>query len=90
MGRWAATDVFAVGLRGEIVGDPDAQITAPNTEPLTLVTGTVTLEAAATRYLLVRLDTRVDAANKPVFPRGLEDTGPLQLTSTLGLVAKTK
>lgn len=89
LARYALSDVWALGARGEIVRDKDGQITFPNTGPLTLYTGTLTLEAAPHKMLLIRLDNRIDAADKAVFQEGLRGTQETQFTTTLGVVAKT-
>jgi hypothetical protein len=90
MAKWQATDVFGLGLRGEILRDDSAQITAPNTGDLLLGTVTLTLEAAPSKYLLVRLDNRVDVANERIFPARLDNVSASQFTTTLGIVGKTK
>ena len=66
------------------------KISAPNTKDVTLFTGTLTVDAAITKYLLVRVDNRIDAANEDVFPKGLSGASNSQITTTLGVVAKTK
>jgi hypothetical protein len=88
MGRYAFNDMFAAGGRFEFIRDPDGQITAPNTQGMSLVTGTITLEAAPTKYLVFRLDNRVDYATESVFVT-TNATSKTQITTTLGLVAKT-
>ncbi len=85
-GRYAISDMFAGAVRGEWLRDDDGQLTR---QPLTLWTGTLTLEAAVNKYLLIRLDNRADVANESVFQKGLSDTSKTQFTSTLGVVAKT-
>jgi hypothetical protein len=89
MGRYAFSEVFASALRGEAVFDPDGQISLPNTGPLELYTATWTLEAAATKYLLFRLDSRADIASNAVFPTDSGTAEKTQITFTLGAVAKT-
>lgn len=87
--RYTLAERWAVGVRGEIVRDKDGQITAPNTDPVTLYTGTLTLQWAPHDMLLVRLDNRIDAANAAIFPAGLRGNENTQLTTILGVVAKT-
>lgn len=87
--RYPLTDVWAVGARGEIIRDKDGQISAPNAGPITIYTGTLTIEAAPHKMLLIRLDNRIDAADSAVFPTGLRGNDKTQLTSILGVVAKT-
>jgi len=90
LARYQFTQMFAAGLRGEVIRDKDAQVTAPNTVPVTIYTGTLTLELAPHKMLLIRLDNRVDAADEPVFPTlTLGNTAKTQITSVLGVVAKT-
>jgi hypothetical protein len=87
--RYAFTPEWAGALRGEILNDPDGQITAPNTKAVSLYTGTMTLEYAPVSKLLVRLDNRIDAASEAVFAAKLDGTAKSQFTTTLGLVVKT-
>jgi hypothetical protein len=87
--RYGLSEHVGVGARGEIVRDKNGQITLPNTEDLTLLTGTLTFEVAPTKNLLLRLDNRVDSANRAVFPRRISDTEKTQFTTTLGVVAMT-
>lgn len=89
LARYQLSEMFALGARGEVIRDKDGQISAPNTGPLTLYTGTLTLEAAPHKMLLIRLDNRIDAADQAVFQTGLRGTDKSQLTSTLGVVVKT-
>jgi len=53
-----------------------------------LYTGTLTLEAAPHKSLLIRLDNRMDAADQELFAT-LNGTSKTQFTTTLGVVAKT-
>jgi hypothetical protein len=93
--RYALTDMFAVAGRGEFIKDPDGFLTAvldPTTgaaKDTTLVTGTLTLEAALTQNLLLRLDSRIDSINAEAFQKGSAGTSKTQITETLGLVVKT-
>lgn len=81
--------MFGVGARGEVIRDKDGQITAPNTRPITLYTGTLTLDFLPHKMLMIRLDNRVDASNLDVFAEGLRGAQQTQFTTTLGVVAKT-
>lgn len=103
-GRYAFTDVWALAARGEVYGDPDAftcgAICADiDIKDMTLVTSTLTLEARPTKYLILRLDGRIDVAagatsgrgpayDRLLFPvkRTREQT---QATTTLGVVVTT-
>ncbi len=87
--RYALTPEWAGALRGEVLNDPDGQITAPNTKPVSLYTGTVTLDYSPVSKLLVRLDNRIDAATEAVYAAKLTGTAKSQLTTTLGVVVKT-
>jgi hypothetical protein len=94
-GRLAFNDVWAVALRGEWFRDPEGFMTGatnPTTgKPLDVIirTGTLTLEAKPSPYLIVRLENRIDSANQPVFRRGLNDANDVQVTSLLGVVVTT-
>lgn len=92
LARYAFTSVFAAGLRGEYIRDDDGMISAIDPTapplPLSLYTGTLTLEAAPHKLLVVRLDNRMDMADESVFST-LHGTDKTQWTTTLGVVAKT-
>ncbi len=88
IGRYAFSQVFAGALRGEYFVDDDGFATAAG-KRVNLLTGTLTLEAAPVKYLLIRLDNRIDSANEAVFLDGLSGTDKSQITTTLGIVAKT-
>jgi hypothetical protein len=94
-GRLAFNDVWAVALRGEWFRDPQGFMTgatdATSGAPLDVIirTGTLTLEAKPSPYLIVRLENRIDSANQPVFRRGLNDANDVQVTSLLGVVVTT-
>lgn len=97
MARYAFTDVYAASVRGEYIHDNNNQILllAPtefatsNTQSVDLITGTLTLEAAPSKYLLFRLDSRLDKASEKAFKQGIGDPSETQVTFTLGAVAKT-
>jgi hypothetical protein len=57
-------------------------------QSFSMMSGTLTLEAAPVDHLLVRLDGRLDAANADVFPMTNEQRAS-QVTATLGVVATT-
>ncbi|HEY3816470.1 MAG TPA: porin [Polyangiaceae bacterium] len=94
-GRLAFNDVWAVALRGEWFRDPQGFMTGATNpasgSPLDVIirTGTLTLEAKPSPYLIVRLENRIDSANQPVFRRGLNDANDVQVTSLLGVVVTT-
>jgi hypothetical protein len=87
LARYAFTDVWAAAVRGEYIGDKDGVITASGVDT-TLYTGTLTLEAAPHKMLLIRLDNRLDASDKEAF-HTLTSSSKSQFTTTLGVVAKT-
>ena len=88
LARYAFSGVWAAAVRGEYIKDKDGLVTAPNTKALSLVTGTLTLEAAPHKNLVIRLDNRLDLADAEVFST-LHATSKTQFTTTLGIVAKT-
>jgi Putative beta-barrel porin-2, OmpL-like. bbp2 len=87
--RYNIREYFRVGGRFEFIRDKDAQITAPNTDDMSLITGTLTLEVLPVKYMVIRLDNRIDHTNKDVFYNRTSGTNQNQITSTLGLVVKT-
>ncbi len=94
-GRYAFSPVWAGALRAEVLGDGGGRVTAGDdlyvngVKDLFLYSATLTIEAAPTQNLLVRLDGRLDGANEKVFPRLLRSYEQVQPTVTLGVVAKT-
>jgi hypothetical protein len=94
-GRYAFSPVWAGALRGELLGDAGGRVTPGDdlyvngVKDLFLYSATLTIEAAPTSNLLVRLDGRLDGANEKVFPRLLRSYEQVQPTVTLGVVAKT-
>jgi Putative beta-barrel porin-2, OmpL-like. bbp2 len=90
MGRYSITEIFGVGGRFEALRDTKGAITAPNApgNSMSLITGTLTFEALATKYLVFRLDNRVDYATESVFTTR-DSSSKSQITTTLGIVAKT-
>lgn len=90
LGRYAFTDVWAAGLRGEIIGDPDSVLTgiAAN-DGVMVYSGTLTIEALPHKNLVIRLDNRIDAASEDAFQTKVSGISKSQITTTLGIVAKT-
>lgn len=90
--RYGISDIFGIAARGELVHDPDRSLVLPAQDGrgVTLGSGTLTLEAAPNKFLLLRLEPRLDWASSAVYPSrvavGAEKT---QLTTTFGVVAKT-
>lgn len=86
--RYKLTEVFAAAARGERIRDRDGYVTGTGKD-VNLTTATLTLEAAPTPFLLVRVDQRVDLADDKVFLAGVDGAKKQQVTTTLGLVAHT-
>jgi hypothetical protein len=97
--RWQATAVWAVAARGEYLADADGHL-ASSVLPaavtsLSLATATLTLEAAVTEHLLLRLEGRGDFAldaepTSDVFAEDVRGGSSAQVTTTLGVVVKTQ
>lgn len=93
--RYAFSPIWAGAFRAEVLGDGQGRLTAGDdpyvngVKDLVLYSGTVTVEAAPTANLLLRLDARLDGANESVYPRLLRSYEQVQPTVTLGVVAKT-
>jgi hypothetical protein len=92
--RYQLSEVWAVAGRGEYYADPDGKTTG--VEGLSLLTGTLTLEAAPTSALLIRLEQRADVAlgadadgAEEIFQREERDTSSSMITTTLGVVVRT-
>jgi Putative beta-barrel porin-2, OmpL-like. bbp2 len=89
MARYGIGEHFGVAGRFEFIRDKDGQVTAPNTADMSLITGTLTLEAIPVKSLIIRLDNRLDNASNAVFANRTEGFNKNQFTTTLGLVVKT-
>ncbi|MEI9937108.1 MAG: outer membrane beta-barrel protein [Pseudomonadota bacterium] len=91
--RYLVCEQFAVAGRAEIYHDEDGVTTGSvNGIPITgatIYTGTVTLDYLPAKYLLIRLDNRLDASNKQMFPKGVRELSGTLFTSTLGVVVTT-
>ena len=99
--RYLPSHSFAIGGRGEYYRDDDGLTTgsvfvdrAAQTDlrpigGVTIFTGTLTLDYLPTKNLMVRLDTRVDHADKQIFPKAIHDLTGTLVTSTLGVVVST-
>ena len=95
-GRYRISRVFAAAIRGEYFRDEDGNQTGTSADPRTadfeaLVTGTLTLEAAPSDHLVIRLDNRYDRAvpQEFVFRKAIRDGSDTMITTTLGVVATT-
>jgi hypothetical protein len=87
-GRYALTEQLGVGIRGEYFRDSDGLI-IPRARGLDLVSGTLTLSALPTDNLVIKLDNRLDWADKQIFQESVRDTRGTLITSTLGVVVTT-
>jgi hypothetical protein len=99
--RYMLNRVFAVGARGEYYHDDDGLTTgsvfvdrAAQTGALpiggtTIFTGTLTLDYLPTKNLMLRLDNRLDHADKQIFPKGIRELTGTLVTTTLGVVVST-
>jgi hypothetical protein len=75
---------FAAALRGEYMGDPDGW--ASGRPDLDAFSATVTLEGRASKYLLARLESRIDFANQSLFRKDLSDWNNIQAVIILGVI----
>ncbi|MEO7096160.1 MAG: porin [Polyangiales bacterium] len=90
---YAITEVYSVAARGEYYVDADGYTLATGRKT-TLIDGTLTLAAAPTKNLILKLDGRLDRAEvdgvpEGIFLRGLTEPSKTQVTATFGVVAKT-
>jgi hypothetical protein len=94
-GRLQFLDDWGAALRLEVLGDRDGRVSndgdpyVNNIKKLTLGSGTLTVDYAPLSNLLIRLDNRLDLANKDVLPARLRSYESYAVTTTLGVVAKT-
>lgn len=89
MARLGLSDTWGLGLRGEYVGDPKGVLTLTG-KKTNIMTGTLTIETLPTKYMIIRLENRVDQASEKLFPKKIEDAASkTQITTTLGVVVKT-
>ncbi|HYJ09290.1 MAG TPA: porin [Polyangiaceae bacterium] len=94
-GRVSVVDQFGIALRGEYLSDPKGYLSGyyGRREKMKLISGTLTLELLPADFLTIRLDNRIDWADKRIFDTGLredpEDMTGTQFTTTLGVVAHT-
>lgn len=91
--RYAITDIWSVAVRGDWLGDPDGWATQTFKKGTNLVDGTATLGWAPNANFLVKLEQRLDwvttDANEALFQTGLTGSSHTQMTTMLGVVAKT-
>ena len=85
------TESFALALRGALVGDTEALVTLGQYERLGTVTAT--LDYHPSKHVYIRLDTRLEVADRDLYTdRDTADDGTLRrtyLSSTLGFVVTT-
>jgi len=91
--RYLVCEKFAVAGRAEIYRDKDG-ITTGSVRGIpitgaTISTGTMTLDYLPSKNLLVRLDNRLDASTKQIFPKGVREFSGTLFTTTLGVVVTT-
>jgi hypothetical protein len=86
--RYAFTDRWAVAGRGEYFQDLDGYLTATGVDTI-IGTGTTTIEFAPVRYLVMRLENRIDHSNRAVYARGPSSMARTMITTTLGVVVKS-
>ena len=91
--RYTFADQFAAAGRVEVYHDRDGATTgAVNGLPITqatIETYTLTLDYLPTKHLTLRLDNRLDASNKKIFPKGIRELSGTLFTTTLGVVVST-
>jgi hypothetical protein len=87
--RYGISDMFGVAGRAEYLGDPHGHVTGFAGNKIELVSGTLTLDAIPSDYLLVRLDNRLDWSGRQIFLKGVRDAVGTMFTTTLGVVVTT-
>jgi hypothetical protein len=92
--RYLVVPTFAVAARGELYQDKDGVTTGTEADgtpikPVTITTGTLTLDYLPGKNLMLRLENRVDHSTKEMFPKGLRDLVGNLFTTTLGVVVST-
>ena len=83
------TDHWGIAGRGEYLRDPKGFLTGYDNEEISLVSGTLTIEALPADFLTIKLDGRIDWSNKEIFQQDIRDLTGKQFTTTLGVVAHT-
>ncbi len=91
--RYAITDIWSIAGRGEWMTDTDGWITQTFRKNTNFVDGTLTLGWAPNANFLVKLEQRLDWATADggaaLFQKNVSDTAQTQMTTMLGIVAKT-
>ncbi len=90
--RYQFDETWAAALRGEYLADAEGLTGLGSGFAMT--TGTLTLEAAPTENLVLRLEQRADVVlesdgSKKIFPKGERDATDSLMTTTLGVVVTT-
>ncbi|MFO0616296.1 MAG: outer membrane beta-barrel protein [Polyangiaceae bacterium] len=80
--------ICSLALRGEAYRDAQGYTTGVGT-PITFFTGTLTANLSPVDQLSVFFDARLDGATQSVFQKRIEESAPLQFTTTLGTIVKT-
>lgn len=80
--------IVSLALRGEAYRDAQGYATGVGA-PITFFTGTLTATLNPVDQLSVFFDARVDGATRSVFQKRIDQTAPLQFTTTLGAIVKT-
>lgn len=87
--RFAIGPMFGLGLRGEIYYDKSGYTTGTG-ERTILGSGTVTGNLSPWKYFSSYLDVRVDGGDAYYFQKGEAGAVKYQITTTLGVIAKTQ
>ncbi len=91
--KYQVDDVWGLSARGEYFADPDGYTTATAKKGTKLVDGTLTVSYAPSTHLLVRLEQRLDYltsdGDAAQFQTKVDGVSHTQMTTTLGVVAKT-
>ncbi len=91
--RYAISDIWSIAGRGEWLTDTDGWVTQTFRKNTNLVDGTLTLGWAPNATFLVKLEQRLDWATADggaeLFQKNVSDTAQTQMTTMLGVVAKT-
>jgi hypothetical protein len=85
--RYRLAEWLAAALRLEYLADPDGRLTG--LERVDIYSGTLTLEVRGGKHLLVRAESRLDIADRPLLKRGTTELAEAQVTTLLGVVVST-
>jgi hypothetical protein len=87
--RFNVHEMFGIGVRGEVLHDKSGYTTATGTKA-TVGSGTLTANLTPWKYFSAYFDARVDAGNEKYFQKGFDGAVAYQITTTLGVIAKTQ